>query len=64
MKEYSAAEITFLNREEETEKIAMMYPITRIVLKYIDMGVPASGAVKTQKVFIVKDGKWEEECQT
>ena len=54
MKNYAAAIVTFLNREDQKETTGFMYPITKIILKTV------SGS--TQKVFIVNEkGEWEVE---
>lgn len=55
-KNYAAAMIKFLDREDQTEK-AMTYPITEVIL--IDMSPRVSGLPR-RRFFVNPEGKWEE----
>ena len=55
-KEYSAASVSFLDRDTNTEKTAYLYPITTLELR--------TSEGKIQTIFIVKDGKWVKNGKT
>ena len=53
---YSSATIHFLDRDSETVKPTMLYPITRVELNEVQ-----GNAVVTTRIFVVNDdGKWIE----
>ena len=53
---YSSAIIHFLDRDSETVKPTMLYPITRVELNEVQ-----GNAVVTTRIFVVNDdGKWIE----
>jgi hypothetical protein len=52
---YAATEITFIDRETETYKVAYAYPVTKVILRERDN--PANA-----RTFVVNDdGIWEED---
>lgn len=53
---YSSALVHLLNRDSQTVRKAMMYPITRIELNEFD-----DDSLKVARIFVVNDaGKWVE----
>ena len=53
---YASAVVSMLDRDSQTTRQAMMYPITRVELKHIN-----GDAIVTSRVFVVDDsGHWVE----
>ena len=54
--EYSSAKVWLLNRDSQTKKVAILYPITRVELNEIKN----ENELVVVRTFIVNEGKWRE----
>jgi hypothetical protein len=59
-KKYLAAQINMLNREDQTEKTFMAYPITRVVLLGELTPENLNGSIGSRTFFVGRDGAWAE----
>lgn len=57
-KEYGAASVLMLNREDQSERKYLCYPITRIEL--FDPDAVKRGDHKPSRVFVIDGDRWKE----